>query len=65
MATPYLEKALNLVGDSHNYQKYLIAFTSLVFVETTYILLGSPFIFLNPIFDCSFSQDRVSEEIAC
>lgn len=60
MAERLVEKALAIVGDSSQYQKILLAFTSLLYIEITYMLLGSSFIFMNPVFRCSFSNEDLT-----
>jgi hypothetical protein len=54
-----------LVGDSHRYQKILLVFSTFLYIEITLLLLGSPFIFMNPIFKCDFAAGEVNEAVAC
>ena len=54
------EKLLSLVGDANRYQALLILFATVMFVEITFILLGSPFVFMNPSFKCVFTNEIVS-----
>lgn len=42
----------------------LIYFT-LLWVEITYMLLGSPYIFMNPVFRCNSFDEEVTEADAC
>jgi len=60
-----VKRALEAVGNAHAYQKYLIAFLFFIAAEVNYMLMGPTFIFMNPLFNCSFSDELVDESIAC
>jgi hypothetical protein len=57
--------ALNAVGDQHLYQKILVAFLFFIEVEVNFMLMAPTFIFMNPLFNCSFSDELVDESQAC
>ena len=65
MAEKLLEQSLALVGDSCKYQKIMIGFMTLVYIQITWMLLGSTFVFMNPVFRCSFSDQDLTEADAC
>jgi hypothetical protein len=52
-----VSKALNKVGDSGTYQKWLGALLFLIAAEVNLLLFGPTFIFMNPLFNCSFVQE--------
>lgn len=56
MSESMVEEALHKVGNASRYQKILIFFMTLMYIEITWMLLGSTFVFMNPIFKCSFSN---------
>lgn len=62
---PQVQKALAVVGNHGAYQKILIVFLFLMAGQVDYMLLGPSFIFMNPLFECSFSNQKVDESIAC
>lgn len=43
----------------------MIGFMTLVYIEITWMLLGSTFVFMNPVFRCSFSDQDLTEADAC
>jgi hypothetical protein len=57
--------ALNAVGDQHLYQKILVVFLFFLEVEVNFMLMAPTFIFMNPLFRCSFSDELVDESQAC
>lgn len=60
-----VQQALHKVGDSSRYQKILVFFMTLMYIEITWMLLGSTFIFMNPVFKCDFSDQELTEADAC
>ncbi len=38
---------------------------TLMYIEITWMLLGSTFVFMNPIFKCDFSDSELTEADAC
>jgi len=60
-----VQQALQAVGDRHNYQKLLVAFLFLIAAEVEFLLLGPTFIFMNPLFKCTFTDQLVDESQAC
>jgi len=60
-----VKTALAAVGDQHTYQKILVVFLFLIAAEVNYLLMGPTFIFMNPLFDCSFADGLVDESQAC
>jgi hypothetical protein len=60
----HIQHAVNLVGDRGRYQKIMLAFFILVYLELGLMLLGSPFIFKNPEFECP-GIDEPTEDQAC
>ena len=57
MTEGLIQQALRKVGDASRYQKILIFFMTLMYIEITWMLLGSTFVFMNPVFKCDFSPD--------
>jgi len=53
---PPVQKALTVIGNRNAYQKLLIVFLFLIAGEVNYMLMGPTFIFMNPLFNCSFSD---------
>ena len=53
------------MGENAKYQKILLVFSTFMSFCITYSLLGCPFIFMNPLFTCSFTDKEVQEDIAC
>ena len=60
-----VKKALAAIGDTGTYQKLLVAFLFFIATEVNYMLIGPTFIFMNPLFNCSFTDELVDESIAC
>jgi hypothetical protein len=58
MYTP-VKNALMAVGDQHLYQKLLVVFLFFLEVEVNFMLMAPTFIFMNPLFNCSFSDELV------
>lgn len=48
----HIQKALTLVDDRGRYQKILVAIFVLIYIELGLILLGSSFVYMNPIYEC-------------
>lgn len=48
----YIEQAVVAVGNKGRYQKILMGFLILCYIELGLMLFGSTFIFMNPEFDC-------------
>lgn len=61
MISNHIQDAVAAVGYNAKYQKYLIAFFAIVWFEISYLLLGCPFLFMNPVFICTSEPDPVSE----
>ena len=55
MSESLVEQALQKVGDASRYQKILIVFMTFMYIEITWMLLGSTFVFMNPVFNCDFA----------
>ncbi len=53
----HIQKALNTVGDRGRYQYILLFIFIAIYTELSLILLGSSFIYMNPIFDCPDAID--------
>jgi uncharacterized membrane protein YjjP (DUF1212 family) len=60
-----VKQALEKIGLEGKYQKMLVVFLFLIAAEANYLLFGPTFIFMNPLFKCSFTQELVDESIAC
>lgn len=60
-----VKNALISVGDQHLYQKLLLLFLFFIEAQVTFMLMGPTFIFMNPLFKCTFSDDLVDESQAC
>ena len=58
-----IQKVVETIGDRGTYKKILIAFLICSFIELE-LMLGSTFVFINPIFDCP-GLDNSSEDDAC
>jgi hypothetical protein len=54
------KNALAVVGDHHRFQKMLVVFLFLVVVGVNYLILGPTFIFMNPLFECNFTDELVN-----
>jgi hypothetical protein len=52
-------KAVKSVGDNGLYQKILAVLLFLIAGEVNLIVFGPTFIFMNPMFDCTFSSEHV------
>jgi hypothetical protein len=46
----HIQKAVEAIGNRGKYQKVLLAFFILVYIELGLMLIGSTFIFMNPQF---------------
>jgi len=60
-----VKNALCAIGDKHLYQIILVIFLFFIAAEVNYMLMGPTFIFMNPLFNCSFSNELVDEAQAC
>jgi hypothetical protein len=60
-----VKNALITIGNKHTYQKIMVVFLFFISAEVNYMLLGPTFIFMNPLFNCSFSDELVDEAQAC
>ena len=60
----YVQQSVNLIGDKGMYQKILMGFLILCYIELGLMLFGSTFVFMNPEFTCP-GYDNPSEEEAC
>lgn len=60
----HIQKALTLVDDRGRYQKILVAIFVLIYIELGLILLGSSFVYMNPIYECQGISEP-TEETAC
>lgn len=58
----YIQQAVASVGDKGPYQKILMGFLILCYIELGLIMFGSTFVFMNPQFDCPGLSDNPSEE---
>ena len=65
MSNPLVQQALTKMGYNGRFQKILLAYLAVAWFGIAYILLGCSFIFMNPLFRCSFSDDLVTEDEAC
>lgn len=53
------------MGNRSRYQLIMLIYFTLLWVEITYMLLGSPYIFMNPVFRCNSFDEEVTEADAC
>ncbi len=60
----HIQKAMQTVGDRGRYQLILLFIFIVIYTELSLILLGSSFIYMNPVFDCGDGMD-VTEDEAC
>ena len=60
----HIQKALTLVDDRGRYQKIIVAIFVLIYIELGLILLGSSFVYMNPIYECE-GINEPSEDTAC
>lgn len=44
----FIQQAVVAVGDKGRYQKILLGFFTLIYIELGLMLIGSTFIFMNP-----------------
>ena len=51
-----VENALKKIGNRHTYQKLMVAYLFLIAGFINYLIMGPTFIFMNPLFQCSFSN---------
>lgn len=66
MSNQLVQQALSKMGHNGRYQKMLLLFLAFAWFEITYLLLGCPFVYMNPLFVCTFSRGEfVAEKIAC
>ena len=54
-----VENALKKIGNRHTYQKLMVAYLFLIAGFINYLIMGPTFIFMNPLFQCSFSNSPV------
>lgn len=59
----HIQNCLKQVNDKGKYQKILVVLFLVIYLELGLMLLGSPFIFMNPIIKCG--DEYPSEEDAC
>ena len=60
----HIQKALKSVDDRGKYQVLLLVLFVVIYLELGLILLGSSFVYMNPIFECDGIKDP-TEENAC
>ena len=60
-----VKKALDTIGSRGTYQKLMILLMFFIAAEVNYFIMGPTFIFMNPLFRCSFTDELVDESIAC
>ena len=60
MISTEIQQAVAAVGYNGRYQKILVVFLAILWFEITYMLLGCPFLFMNPVFICESEPDPVS-----
>jgi hypothetical protein len=60
-----VDRALKRIGNAHTYQKLTTAYLFVISGFLNYLLMGPTLIFMNPLFECSFSDGLVDESIAC
>ena len=60
----HIQKAVEAIGDRGRYQKILLGYFLLIYIELGLMLIGSTFIFMNPSFNCP-GMDNPSEDQAC
>ena len=61
----HIQKAVQAVGDNGRYQKVLLGFFILMYMQLGLMLIGSTFTFMNPQFKCEGMDDDPSEDDAC
>jgi hypothetical protein len=64
LSMTHIQKAVEAIGNRGKYQKVLLAFFILVYMELGLMLIGSTFVFMNPQFQCP-GMDDPSEGDAC
>lgn len=60
----HIQKALQAVDDRGKYQFLLVAILVFIYLELGLILLGSTFVYMNPVWNCPGINDP-SEDSAC
>jgi hypothetical protein len=54
-----VKNALESIGNRGRYQKLLVVFLFFIAAEVNFLLFGPTFIFMNPLFKCSFADGLV------
>lgn len=54
-----VKNALEAIGSRGKYQKLLIVYLFFIAAEVNYLLFGPTFIFMNPLFECDFTDELV------
>ena len=54
-----VDKAFQKIGNKHTYQKLLVVYLFIMAGFVNYLLVGPTFIFMNPLFQCNFSEELV------
>ena len=60
-----VERVLDKIGKVGKYQKLLVAYLFFIAGFVNYLLMGPTYIYMNPVFQCTFADDLVDESIAC
>ena len=51
-----VEKALEIAGNKHKYQKIVIVFICIVWALNSFLVLGPSFYYMDPIFKCGTQE---------
>ncbi len=56
---PQIEGAIERLNSEGRYQKLVIAYLFFIAAFVNFMLIGPTFIFMNPLFQCTFQNDPV------
>lgn len=61
-----LKDALELAGSEHRYQNILVGLLMCAWVSMVFVFLSSPFIYMDPLFNCASTGSKaIYEKDAC
>jgi hypothetical protein len=60
-----IKLAVEKVSESSIYQKKLVVFLMALSLFVALSTIGTPFFYMNPIFECEGLEGTVNEEVAC
>jgi hypothetical protein len=60
-----IKECIHNVSQSNKYQHKLIIFISFIACAGSILIYGNNLLYMNPVFDCQGSNDKMFEEDAC